>query len=331
MMIKVMFFHVLLGAGVSSLWSLLQLNGVQGYSRSSAAWSSRSRMVRLWAAPRFIDLSLGQYFHVDKFLEIYAPDAPGSPPSIPIQGVFAIEDDQQKVLCVQSSTDVYSSLTALLENAAYKPIKSSAKGIRVQSFDQPEQSLLDGYEAELIRQTEPMHQALLDASNHSGDNIVSPFAAIEELQSQVTPIPPTPEEELELTLFNVDKVLDEIRPYLVQDGGNVRVIEVNKETRDIKLFLEGACGSCPSSTVNAINSLDSNDLNNSFFEIITDDYEVRGRAHIKRKLSTSRTDYCSGHHRSHKSFCREGQTPRLFLLPFLLVPPNKLNEKYSFI
>ena len=54
---------------------------------------------------------------------------------------------------------------------------------------------------------------------------------------------------LELTKENVDKVLDEIRPYLIADGGNVAVVSIDEFTRSISLTLQGACGSCPSSTV----------------------------------------------------------------------------------
>ena len=54
---------------------------------------------------------------------------------------------------------------------------------------------------------------------------------------------------LELTVANVDTVLDEVRPYLVADGGNVAVVGVDEATRSVQLQLEGACGSCPSSTV----------------------------------------------------------------------------------
>jgi hypothetical protein len=74
----------------------------------------------------------------------------------------------------------------------------------------------------------------------------SPFEAQQVSISETIPIV---NEELELTFFNVNKVLDEVRPYLQADGGNVAVVEVNIQTRDIKLLLEGACGSCPSSTV----------------------------------------------------------------------------------
>lgn len=54
-------------------------------------------------------------------------------------------------------------------------------------------------------------------------------------------------EILELTESNVDMVLDEMRPYLLSDGGNVSIADIDGAT--VKLQLEGACGSCPSSTM----------------------------------------------------------------------------------
>ncbi|XP_050367624.1 nifU-like protein 1, chloroplastic [Argentina anserina] len=52
--------------------------------------------------------------------------------------------------------------------------------------------------------------------------------------------------QLELTVPNVDLVLDDVRPYLIADGGNVGVVSV--EDGVVSLKLQGACGSCPSST-----------------------------------------------------------------------------------
>lgn len=52
---------------------------------------------------------------------------------------------------------------------------------------------------------------------------------------------------MELTSDNVEKVLDELRPYLMSDGGNVELVEI--EGPIVKLRLQGACGSCPSSTM----------------------------------------------------------------------------------
>jgi len=53
----------------------------------------------------------------------------------------------------------------------------------------------------------------------------------------------------QFTPQNVDKILDEVRPYLLADGGNVAVSSVDAETKSVDLVLQGACGSCPSSTV----------------------------------------------------------------------------------
>ncbi|XP_008793357.1 nifU-like protein 1, chloroplastic [Phoenix dactylifera] len=50
----------------------------------------------------------------------------------------------------------------------------------------------------------------------------------------------------ELSAENVNLVLEDVRPYLIADGGNVDVVSV--EDGVISLELQGACGSCPSST-----------------------------------------------------------------------------------
>ena len=52
---------------------------------------------------------------------------------------------------------------------------------------------------------------------------------------------------LALTMDNVETVLDELRPYLMADGGNVELAEI--EGPIVKLRLQGACGSCPSSAM----------------------------------------------------------------------------------
>ena len=50
-----------------------------------------------------------------------------------------------------------------------------------------------------------------------------------------------------LTEPNVEKVLDELRPYLLADGGNVELVELDGPI--VKLRLNGACSSCPSSAM----------------------------------------------------------------------------------
>lgn len=54
-------------------------------------------------------------------------------------------------------------------------------------------------------------------------------------------------EVLALTNENVETVLNELRPYLVADGGNVELVEI--EGPIVNLRLQGACSSCPSSTM----------------------------------------------------------------------------------
>ena len=54
-------------------------------------------------------------------------------------------------------------------------------------------------------------------------------------------------ETMALTLENVEKVLDELRPFLMADGGNVEVVELDGPI--VKVRLQGAGGSCPSSTM----------------------------------------------------------------------------------
>ena len=54
-------------------------------------------------------------------------------------------------------------------------------------------------------------------------------------------------ETMALTLENVEKVLDELRPFLMADGGNVEVVDLDGPI--VKVRLQGAFGSCPSSTM----------------------------------------------------------------------------------
>ncbi len=46
----------------------------------------------------------------------------------------------------------------------------------------------------------------------------------------------------------IESALDNIRPYLEADGGDVKVLKVDKN-KNVVLELLGACGSCPMSTM----------------------------------------------------------------------------------
>jgi Fe-S cluster biogenesis protein NfuA len=85
----------------------------------------------------------------------------------------------------------------------------------------------------------------VEDSASAEEPIVSPF---EEAKSE-DPLPTAEGGVLAFTPENVDKVLDEVRPYLISDGGNVSVERVVASEMNVYLKLEGACGSCASSTV----------------------------------------------------------------------------------
>ncbi|WKD85164.1 Fe/S biogenesis protein NfuA [Polaribacter huanghezhanensis] len=44
------------------------------------------------------------------------------------------------------------------------------------------------------------------------------------------------------TLTNVEKALEEIRPFLLSDGGNIKLLSI--ENAIVKVQLEGACNGC---------------------------------------------------------------------------------------
>jgi len=75
--------------------------------------------------------------------------------------------------------------------------------------------------------------------------VVSPFEA-GGAEGEVAEENPPLEGPLELTWDNVEAVLDEMRHFLIQDGGNVVISEIDGPV--VRLELQGACGTCPSST-----------------------------------------------------------------------------------
>ncbi|HET8854997.1 MAG TPA: NifU family protein [Salinimicrobium sp.] len=47
----------------------------------------------------------------------------------------------------------------------------------------------------------------------------------------------------EETRMNVEKALEEIRPFLLNDGGNISLISI-EDDRLVRIQLEGACAGC---------------------------------------------------------------------------------------
>jgi Fe-S cluster biogenesis protein NfuA len=62
-----------------------------------------------------------------------------------------------------------------------------------------------------------------------------------------------PNSELERKVLNV---LDQIRPYLQQDGGDIRFVNLT-EDNVVNVELQGACGSCPYSVITLKNGVET--------------------------------------------------------------------------
>eukprot|EP00547_Thalassionema_nitzschioides_P003480 CAMPEP_0194203448 /NCGR_PEP_ID=MMETSP0156-20130528/3220_1 /TAXON_ID=33649 /ORGANISM="Thalassionema nitzschioides, Strain L26-B" /LENGTH=218 /DNA_ID=CAMNT_0038929199 /DNA_START=36 /DNA_END=692 /DNA_ORIENTATION=- len=77
------------------------------------------------------------------------------------------------------------------------------------------------------------------------DGIISPFDSSSPAYTPTDPVE-LDDGPLELTWDNVELVLEEMRPYLISDGGNVAISEIDGPV--VRLELQGACGTCPSST-----------------------------------------------------------------------------------
>lgn len=51
------------------------------------------------------------------------------------------------------------------------------------------------------------------------------------------------------TKKRVEEALEEIRPYLKADGGDVSLVGIDEAERVVRVRLEGACGGCPSAAM----------------------------------------------------------------------------------
>lgn len=63
-------------------------------------------------------------------------------------------------------------------------------------------------------------------------------------------------EEQKITEKKVINVLEQIRPYLQQDGGDLEFVELT-EDNVVNVRLHGACGSCPYSIITLKNGVEA--------------------------------------------------------------------------
>ena len=55
---------------------------------------------------------------------------------------------------------------------------------------------------------------------------------------------------------NIEEALEEIRPLLQADGGNVELVDVDEEQGIVKVRLTGACAGCPYSQMTLKNGIE---------------------------------------------------------------------------
>merc|ERR1712176_367139 len=71
--------------------------------------------------------------------------------------------------------------------------------------------------------------------------------------------------EVNLDLENLDDVSEKIidvlneyiKPAVASDGGNIMFQSYDKNTKDVKVILQGACSGCPSSTMTLKNGIET--------------------------------------------------------------------------
>jgi len=63
-------------------------------------------------------------------------------------------------------------------------------------------------------------------------------------------------EHKEVLITKVKKIIEQVRPYLQQDGGDINFVEITDDMV-VNVELTGACGSCPYSTMTLKNGVEN--------------------------------------------------------------------------
>ncbi|HMM11828.1 MAG TPA: NifU family protein [Bacteroidales bacterium] len=63
-------------------------------------------------------------------------------------------------------------------------------------------------------------------------------------------------EDKEVLIRKVRNIIEQVRPYLQQDGGDINFVELTDELV-VNVELTGACGSCPYSTMTLKNGVEN--------------------------------------------------------------------------
>lgn len=170
-------------------------------------------------------------YAIDEWLEQRGDDT--------IPGVYTVRDASNEVQYVGVALDVASALRRHVRAAG-----DAAHTVRiVEKNAQPAE--LEAMRAKVLAAFDRVPRG--NQPDSAWETVVSPFADASAPQRRP---------DLDFTKANVDNVLDDIRPFLVADGGNIDVVAVNPDDRSVTVRLQGACGTCPSAAITMKNGVE---------------------------------------------------------------------------
>ncbi|PXF47887.1 NifU-like protein 1, chloroplastic [Gracilariopsis chorda] len=173
-----------------------------------------------------------------------------------LKGVYALLDAEKEVVYIGMSTNVCESVETHLQNhpddvyyvklmtfaiPMVREMKLVVDSWILDNETTPKGNIESWQEADVQLAAQAALIPNTMVAQTSSNTIISPFESDPLANSEK-------KELMELSALNVDIVLDEVRPFLVSDGGNVSVINVDIEAGRVELELEGACSSCASAT-----------------------------------------------------------------------------------
>ena len=259
---------------------ILIVRSYNPFSNHKSSFSRRSELHGTQDSKTFdskIQLNLANVFPISKFLNEFS--------TTNIQGVYTVINNKEEVQYVGNSLDVVKNIKKHYEThgsavvhsirvqsfaqptidalMAYKnelvrqtnPWGNAIGSIGWKDNDSFESEVKTSSASNILNIVDDdnlssLKQSIADAvAEEAARNPISPFEEESKVSSSdMTMRIASRDNILEFTKENVDNVLNQIRPYLIADGGNVAVAEVDIDKRTVSLILEGACGSCPSST-----------------------------------------------------------------------------------
>lgn len=174
-----------------------------------------------------------------------------------VAGVYAVMDETERVRFVGTSRDVAFALGAHLKEA-----RCLVSSVRLAAFPAPSRSAMAALKREWIAElgyvpdgnaggegaslwADSIQRALDSAAAAASEALQQPLrraAAVTMAEEEAPVVSPfeggeaggTSSGFLELTVENVDAALEEVRPYLISDGGNVAVAGIDLESRSAR-------------------------------------------------------------------------------------------------